>query len=66
MPVLTKSQPKNYPKRNCWTMLKKLEKLVTDLSEKFDNITDRFTKISKGLKETKEVLITNKRKNFGN
>ena len=42
--------------------IEKLEKLVTDLSEKFDNITNRFTKISKELKETKEVLSQTREK----
>ena len=36
--------------------IQKLEKSVTDLSKKFDNITDELKKVSKKLKETEGEL----------
>ena len=59
MPVLTKSQLKKLSQEELLDYaekagnIEKLEKSVTDLSKKFDNIIDEF---SEELKETKEDL----------
>ena len=61
MPVLTKSQLKKLTQEELLDYaekvrnIEKLEKSVTDLSKKFDNITDEFKKVSEE-KQTKEEL----------
>ena len=63
MPVLTKSQLKKLSLEELLDCaqkvgnIEKLEKSATDLSEKFDNITDKSKKVSEEFKETKEELL---------